>query len=81
MGRKIVFLCSLLLAARLAAQTAIDVPPSEIKKEAVRAVKKEQEKKAQRTTTIEFRGQQAFSEKQLRSQLKEQISALDQYGL
>lgn len=81
MGRKFVFFSSLILTARLAAQTAVDVPPSEQKKEADRAVRKVQEKKAQKATILEFRGQQAFSEKQLRSQLKEQISALDQYGL
>src|SRR5438128_1020820 len=81
MGRQFIFLMSLIAAGRLAAQTAVDVPPSEKKKEAEKAVKKEQEKKAQRTAIIEFRGQQAFSEKQLRSQLKEPISALDQYGL
>ncbi len=42
---------------------------------------KQQEKRAQHTSTIEIRGEQAFSEKELRSQLKEQITTIDDYGL
>src|SRR3954470_23329643 len=69
------------LGAAALAQTAVKVPRPEEKDKAERAVKKEQEKKAQRTSVIEFRGQQAFNEKQLRSQLKEQITTIDDYGL
>jgi outer membrane protein assembly complex protein YaeT len=82
MGRKILFLFfSLALATHLAAQTAVDIPKPEEQAKAQSAVSKEQEKRARRTTAIEFRGQRAFTEKQLRSQLKEQITALDQEGL
>ena len=63
------------------AQTAVKVPKPEEKDKAEKAIKKEQEKKAQRTSVIEFRGQKAFSEKELRSQLKEQITTIDDYGL
>src|SRR5438270_10138912 len=63
------------------AQTAVKVPKPEEKDKAERAVKKEQEKKAQQTSVIEFRGQQAFAEKELRSQLKEQITTIDDFGL
>src|SRR3954470_15799030 len=69
------------LGAAALAQTAVKVPRPEEKDKAERAVKKEQEKKAQRTSVIEFRGQQAFNEKDLRSQLKEQITTIDTYGL
>lgn len=69
------------LAATLSAQTALDVPKPEEKAKAERAVKKTQEKIAQRAAVIEFRGQQTFAEKDLRSQLKEQIATIDQYGL
>jgi outer membrane protein assembly complex protein YaeT len=62
-------------------QTAVKVPRPEEKDKAERAVKKQQEKKAQRTSVIEFRGQKAFDEKELRSQLKEQIVTIDEYGL
>jgi outer membrane protein insertion porin family len=68
-------------ASNSPAQTAVVVPRPEEKDRAQRAVAKQQEKKAQRTSVIEFRGQQAFDEKILRSQLKEQISTIDQYGL
>src|SRR4051794_27145861 len=45
------------------AQTAVKVPKPEEKDKAERAVKKEQDKRAQRTSVIEFHGQQAFDEK------------------
>jgi len=71
---------SFFCAAALA-QTAVKVPKVEEKDKAERAVKKDQEKKAQRTSVIEFRGQNAFKENELRSVLKEQIVTIDQYGL
>src|SRR5436190_2982566 len=51
-------------------QTAVKVPKTEEKDKAEKAIKKQQEKQAQRTNSIEFRGESAFSEKDLRSQLK-----------
>ena len=63
------------------AQTAVKVPKPAEKDKAEKAVKKQQEKTAQRTSVIEFHGQKAFDEKELRSQLKEQIATIDQYGL
>jgi outer membrane protein insertion porin family len=69
------------VGAAALAQTAVKVPKVEEKDKAERAVKKQQEKKAQRTSVIEFRGQSAFKEKELRSQLKEQITTIDEYGL
>src|SRR5881394_1810937 len=62
-------------------QSAVKGPKVEEKDKAEKAVKKEQEKKAQRTSVIEFRGQTAFKEKELRSILKEQITTIDDYGL
>src|ERR1051326_701410 len=62
-------------------QSAVKVPRVEEKDKAEKAVKKQQEKEAQRTSSIEFRGQTAFKEKELRSILKEQITTIDQYGL
>ncbi|HET9419280.1 MAG TPA: BamA/TamA family outer membrane protein [Chthoniobacterales bacterium] len=76
--------CSIGLAGKLAAQTAVDVPQSErpeAKQKQQQAIAKQQEKHAQRTSTIEFQGATAFGEKELRSQLKEQITTIDQYGL
>src|SRR3954464_5917341 len=69
------------LGAAALAQTAVKVPKPEEKDKAERAVKKEQDKRAQRTSVIEFHGQQAFDEKLLRSTLKEQITTIDTYGL
>src|SRR6478672_5480224 len=63
------------------AQSAVQVPRVEEKDKAERAVKKQQEKQAQRTSVIEFRGQSAFKETELRSILKEQITTIDSYGL
>ncbi|MDP9004108.1 MAG: BamA/TamA family outer membrane protein [Verrucomicrobiota bacterium] len=77
----LVLLGSGLIAGTALAQTAVPVPKVEQKDRAKRQVEKQQEKKAQRTSVIEFRGQQAFDEKLLRSQLKEQLTTIDQYGL
>ncbi|HAF03652.1 MAG TPA: hypothetical protein DCG89_07635, partial [Spartobacteria bacterium] len=74
-------LCSVVLAAEVAAQSAVDVTRPEEKQKEQHAVAKQQEKRAQHTSTIEIRGEQAFSEKELRSQLKEQITTIDDYGL
>lgn len=42
---------------------------------------KQQEKTAQRADIVDFRGNRAFDEKRLRSELKEQITTLNQYGI
>ena len=63
------------------AQTAVDAPRAEEKQKEEHAVAKQQEKKAQHATAIEFQGQRAFKEKELRSTLKEQIATIDTYGL
>ena len=60
-------LCSLgsvALAFEVAAQTAVDVVRPEEQQREKRAVVKEQEKRAKQTSVIQFRGQQAFDEKQ-----------------
>src|SRR4029077_4458662 len=69
------------LASSTFAQTEMPVPRPEEKDRAKREVAKQQEKTAQHTSVIELRGQAAFDEKMLRSQLKEQIATIDQYGL
>ncbi len=68
-------------AVAAVAQTAVKVPKPEEKDKVEKAIKKQQEKTAQRTSVIEFHGQQAFDEKLLRSTLKEQITTIDEYGL
>jgi outer membrane protein insertion porin family len=75
------FLCNLVAAIELAAQTAVDAPRAEEKQKQTNAVAKAQEKTAQATTTVEFSGEQAFSEKDLRSAVKEQLATVDRYGL
>jgi outer membrane protein insertion porin family len=77
-------LCSLgsvALAFELAAQSAVDVARPEELQKARRAVVKEQEKRAKHASIIEFRGQQAFAEKELRSALKEEITTIEDFGL
>ena len=77
-------LCSLgsvALAFELAAQSAVDVARPEERQKARQAIVKEQEKRAKQTSIIEFRGEQAFSEKELRVALKEEITTIDDFGL
>ena len=76
-----VFLCSPLAVFQLAAQTAVDVPRAEEKQKQQQAVAKAQEKHAQAATNVEFTGEVAFKEKDLRSAVKEQLTTLEQYGL
>src|SRR5262249_3727755 len=68
------------LAFEVAAQSVDVVRPEERQRER-RAVVKEQEKRAKRTSIIEFRGQQAFKEKELRVALKEEITTIEDFGL
>src|SRR2546426_4805911 len=77
-----VFFClgSVALAFEVAAQS-VDVARPEETQKARQTVVKQQEKRAQQASIIEFRGQQAFDEKQLRSALKEQITTIEDYGL
>ncbi len=72
---------AMVCSGEIVAQSALDVPRPEEKQKEEHAVKKAEEKQAQRIGGIEFRGEQAFSEKELRSQVKEQLAAIDQYGL
>src|SRR2546422_37990 len=72
---------SVALAFEVAAQSAVDVARPEDQQRARRAVVKEQEKRAKHASIIEFRGQQAFAEKELRSALKEEITTIEDFGL
>ena len=82
MQHRILFcLASVALTLKVAAQSAVDVTRPEEKQKARQAVEKKQEKRAQQTSIIEFRGQQAFDEKALRSALKEEITTIDDFGL
>jgi outer membrane protein insertion porin family len=73
-------LSAMIFAAHVAAQSVDVVRPEERQKER-RAVVKEQEKRAKQTSIIEFRGQQAFKEKELRTALKEEITTIEDFGL
>src|SRR5438128_4195003 len=82
MRHRVLFsLGSVALAFEVAAQSAVDVTRPEERQKARQAVVKEQEKRAKQTSIIEFRGEQAFSEKELRVALKEEITTIDDFGL
>src|SRR5437660_2745295 len=72
---------SVALAFEVAAQSAVDVTRPEERQKARQAVVKQQEKRAKQASIIEFRGQQAFAEKELRSALKEEITTIQDFGL
>src|SRR5438132_9506535 len=79
-ARLISVLGAMIFATCVAAQS-VDVVRPEERQKARRAVVKEQEKRAKQASIIEFRGQQAFSEKELRSALKEEITTIEDFGL
>src|SRR5258705_2910117 len=82
MRHGIVFLLgTVTLAFEVAAQSAVDVVRPEDQQKARRAVVKEQEKRAKQASIIEFRGGQAFKEKELRVALKEEITTIEDFGL
>src|SRR6266700_8094993 len=72
---------SVALAFEVAAQSAVDVARPEETQKARQAVVKQQEKRAKQASIIEFRGQQAFDEKELRLALKEEITTIEDFGL
>jgi outer membrane protein insertion porin family len=72
---------TVVLAFAVAAQSAVDVVRPEEQQKARRAIVKEQEKRAKRASIIEFRGEQAFKEKDLRLGLKEEITTIEDFGL
>src|SRR5256712_2285691 len=72
---------SVALAFEVAAQSAVDVAGPEQRQKERRAVEKAQEKRAKQASIIEFRGEQAFNEKDLRSALKEEITTIEDFGL
>src|SRR3954454_16349067 len=73
--------CCLGFVAGLRAQSAMTQAQREDKDKARQQIEKAEKKSALRSTAIDFRGQKAFNEKDLRTALKEQITTVDQYGL
>jgi hypothetical protein len=67
--------------ARLSAQHAVSEPRREQQDKAKQRVEKEEKKAALKSAAIDFRGEQSFKEKDLRTALKDQISTIEQYGL
>jgi outer membrane protein insertion porin family len=81
MRRGVLFcLGSVAIAFNVAAQS-VDVARPEERQKAQQAVVKEQEKRAKQASIIEFRGEQAFKEKDLRTALKEEITTIEDFGL
>jgi outer membrane protein assembly complex protein YaeT len=72
--------CLVSLGASAFGQTAVQVPRTAEKEKAERAVAKQQNKVAQ-SANVEINGAKAFTDKELRSQLKEQITAIQEFGL
>src|SRR5438105_14953810 len=78
-----VLLClgSVALGIEGLAQSTVDVVRPEERQKTQQAIVKKEEKRAQQTSVIDFRGQQALKEKELRPQLKEEITTVEDCGL
>ena len=72
--------CIAIIATSAHAQRAVDAPRLEEKDKAQRKVAKEQKKIAQ-AANISINGATAFKEEELRTQLKEQITVIEELGL
>jgi len=81
MQRGVFFCLGIVALAFEVASQSVDVVRPEETQKARQTVVKQQEKRAQQASIIEFRGQQAFDEKQLRSALKEEITTIEDFGL
>ena len=82
MPRGVLFcLGTVALAFEVVAQSAVDVTRPEQRQKERHAVEKAQEKRAKQTSIIEFRGEQAFKEKESRTALKEEITTIENFGL
>jgi outer membrane protein assembly complex protein YaeT len=83
MWQRRVILClgSVALALEVAAQSAVDVARPEERQKAQQRVARQQEKRAKQASIIEFSGQRAFKEKELRTALKEEITTIEDFGL
>src|SRR5437667_12854379 len=77
----LLFLGSLALAIEATAQSAVDVTRTEERQKAQQAVVKEQEKRAKHASTIEFSGEQAFKEKDMRTALNAEMNIIEHDGL
>src|SRR5947208_15421142 len=75
-SRFISALSAIIFAAHVAAQSAVDVVRPEEQQKARQAVVKQQEQRAKRASTIEFRGEQAFTDKELRRVLKDEVTTM-----
>jgi outer membrane protein assembly complex protein YaeT len=76
-----IFFACAFFATDLVAQVAARPERSEEKQKEQQAVAKEQEKKAKQTGLVELQGEKSFSDKELRSQLKEAIATINDFGL
>jgi outer membrane protein insertion porin family len=81
MTARFISVSAIAFVTHVAAQSAVDVVRPEEQQKARRAVVKEQEKRARQASIIEFRGAQAFKEKELRVALKEEITTIEDFGL
>ena len=77
----LIIISSAICMAQALAQTEAYPVRSEKKQKEQNAVANAQEKKAQHATVINLQGEKNFSDKELRSQLKEQITTIDDFGL
>src|SRR5438874_11799128 len=78
-ARFISVLSAIISADHVAAQS-VDVVRPEDQQKARRADVKQQEQRAKQTSIIDFRGQQAVKEKELRVALKEEITTAEEFG-
>ena len=77
----VIALFGALLTTAAHAQRAVDAPKLEEKDKAERKVQKEQKKVAQSSSNVQINGATAFKDEELRTQLAEQITAIQELGL
>jgi outer membrane protein assembly complex protein YaeT len=81
MKRSAALLCCFYLTNAAVQGQDVQLPQEQQKQKQRKATAEQQEKIAQKTNLLEIRGNHAFNEKELRTQLKEQITFIEQNGL
>ena len=77
----VLVLCCALGITAAQAQRAVDAPKLEEKDKAERKIEKEQKKIARTSSNVQITGASAFKDEELRTQLAEQITAIQELGL
>jgi outer membrane protein insertion porin family len=81
MRASLLLLSGVIFAGEVVAQSGADVSRPEERQKQRAATAKKEERRVQQTGKVQFVGERVFSEKELRSVVKEQLANIEKYGI